>query len=64
MDPTQCPVCKRIPIMLQDLDYGEQLIVMAEPMYQFSYKGKRGYISPRCYDCLDKAMKKRRRRKR
>ncbi len=45
--------------MLQDLEYGGELIVMAEPMYQYSYKGKRGYISPRCSECIDKALKKR-----
>ncbi len=50
--------------MLQDLEYGGELIVMAEPMYQYSYKGKRGYISPRCSNCIDKALAKRKRRKR
>lgn len=58
-NPYVCPICGRTSIMLQELEYGGQLIVMAEPMYQYSYKGKRGYISPRCSECIDKALKKR-----
>jgi len=44
--------------MLQQLDYGGQLVAMAEPMYQYSYRGKREYVPPRCSDCIDKALAK------
>ena len=60
----KCPACgifKRI----QQLDaVGDDLVLMLvpQPLYQFSYPRESGHIPPRCERCYDKAVKKRDRR--
>lgn len=55
----KCPVCKR--------PTGEYLAAGKTPgttikkdylLYQFSYKGQPGYISPRCLGCYEKTERR------
>lgn len=60
----KCPVCKRStgfyrePITL----YPEKTVLTPVPLYQRSYLGRPGYISPRCGKCIDEGIKKETRR--
>ena len=56
VDSVKCPICGKMRVMLEQLKYGEESVPVAEPMYQYSYEGEPEYISPRCYDCINKAM--------
>jgi len=58
-----CPICKTgrsIPYDESNRITGEIYTVwLPEPMYQFSYKGTREYIPPRCSDCWIRLEEKR-----
>ncbi len=53
-----CPVCRIKRTIPVQLEYGDPLVRVPQFLYQRSYKGKPGYISPRCEKCFDKAMKR------
>lgn len=57
-----CPVCKIRRKIQTQVEYGGPLVWVDEPMYQYSYPGEKGYISPRCNSCYNKAERKMKRR--
>jgi len=58
-----CPICKEkrlIPYDECDYNTGRiYMVLLPEPMYQYSYPGQKLYITPRCDDCMQRALKKR-----
>ena len=50
-----CPVCKLRRTMLIQKEYGQPPVRVEALTYQRSYRGTPGYISPRCFECYDKA---------
>lgn len=53
-----CPVCKMRRTIQTQKVYGGAIVTVDDYLYQYSYPGEPGYISPRCAICLDKAMKR------
>ena len=56
-DPTTCPVCGEVHIILSNEEEGLKNIFA--PMLQVSYPGQKEYVSPRCDDCMNKLLAKR-----
>jgi len=53
---TRCPVCKQKRTMWEQTIWtGATLVRVPALLYQRRYQGETEYISPRCYDCYDKA---------
>lgn len=53
----KCPVChqsRRVAVETGEL--------VEEPLYQISYPGSKEYVSPRCSECFDKLMEKRKKK--
>lgn len=55
-----CPVCRKEPTMLYTPEYGKAVVVVPAYLYQISYPGQKGYTPPRCGECLDRMIDKRR----
>lgn len=56
-----CPICGKVKTMLVQREYGEKAVEVPAPLYQFSYPSGRNYLPPRCLDCFEKVMARRRR---
>jgi len=60
----KCPVCKRSSGFYRapGTVYPEKTVMTPVPLYQRSYPGLPGYISPRCGRCFDETAKRETRR--
>ena len=54
----KCPICGQKEYMITQLQYGVPVTVEA-PLIQFSYKGSKDYVPPRCGKCFDRMMERR-----
>lgn len=65
----KCPICQQDKQII-DFDhrrplaeqYGRLLGFQDAPLYQISYPGQKEYVSPRCSDCIDKVLQKKKKR--
>ena len=59
----RCPVCRKKETIQTQPQYGGELVEVAAPLYQISYKGSPNYVSPRCSRCISRVLDKRANRK-
>ena len=59
----RCPVCKEKRTIFKQLEYGGPLVEVPAPLYQVSYPGSKEYVPPRCSECYDKTLEKRKRKR-
>jgi hypothetical protein len=54
-----CPIChKEVTIQMAE-NYNGPVVTVSGYLFQVSYPGCKEYISPRCPDCYDKLIERR-----